>query len=96
MTDPVSALTAPDRTLLNFLSESDRYLYDFLDHSHFPTYQQARLALNRLITRGWVASGWSDGGAIIYRLTDLGRECLRTGLQLETMPERKSPFWMTS
>ncbi len=34
MTPP---LTDSDRSLLTFLAESDRFLYDFLDHNHFPT-----------------------------------------------------------
>lgn len=86
-------LTDPDRALLSFLAESDHFLYDFLDHSFFPTYREASQTLGRLIRLGWVATGWNDDrSAIDYRITELGRKCLETGLQLEVVAEERSRF----
>jgi hypothetical protein len=86
-------LTDTDKTLLSFLLESDRFLYDFLDSSLFPTYREATQVMGRLMARDWVVTGWSDDrSAINYRITDLGKRCLETGLQLEVVAEAKTRF----
>lgn len=93
MTESAPPLPETDCILLSFLAEEDRFLYNLLDNGYIPNYSQATQSLSGYLLRGWITTGWREG-AIVYRLTELGRECLRSGLHLEAMPQpAPKPFW---
>ncbi|MBW4661008.1 MAG: hypothetical protein KME15_20215 [Drouetiella hepatica Uher 2000/2452] len=87
-------LTAQQRQILSFLAQS-RYLYDFLDANLIGNYQEANSILPPIIARGWAGCSFEEG-AMLYKLTDLGRAALQNGLQLSEMPTpTPNPFrWL--
>lgn len=95
MTHPTSEhlpLTAQQRQILSFLTQN-RYLYDFLDANLIGNYQEANNLLPPIIARGWASSSFEDG-AMLYRITELGKTSLQKGLQLSEMPVPNPFGWL--
>ena len=95
MTHPTSEhlpLTTQQRQILSFLTQN-RYLYDFLDANLIGNYQEANNLLPPIIAHGWAGCSFEEG-AMLYRITDLGKAALKTGLQISEMPAPNPFRWL--